>query len=525
MKNEIYIEKFFTSSFNPSTGEELGKFEITLEDELNRVITNARIAQTEWANLSVEERANKLKPVASYIADNSETLAQAISNENGKVLVDALATEVFPSALAVNYYCKNAKRFLKKKRIKSGNWLLSYKRSYLRKIPCGVVAVISPWNYPFGIPFHDIITALLSGNAVILKTANQSLLIGEALVKTFKIAELPEGLFTLVNMRGSEFGKIIFEQGIDKVFFTGSVSVGKELLKNAAQSLTPVSLELGGNDAMIVCEDADLDRAVNGAVWAAFQNSGQSCGGVERIYVQENVYEEFVTKLTEKTASLKLNSAINQEIEIGCMTTKDQRIIVEEHIADAVEKGAEVFRTQPESQLPVSHLSPAILTNVNHTMLAMSEETFGPTVGVMKFKNIDEAIKLANDSTYGLTGSVWSRNRKKAKKIAEQINAGAVLINDHLMSHGLAETPWGGFKDSGGSRSHGEFSFNSMTQTQVIVDDLLSFTKKELWWHPFSKKLFDGLKGILEFQFSTSIEKKVTGLTAFLKIVMRVFKK
>jgi len=418
-----------------------------------------------------------------------------------------------------------APKFLKDRKLPMGNIMFINKRSKIARVPFGVVGIISPWNYPFAIPFSEVIMALLAGNAVILKTATETQFVGHTLNKCMNSAGLPAGVFNYINMPGSVAGDAFLEAGVDKLFFTGSVAIGKYLMKKAAETLTPVSLELGGNDAMIVCEDADLKRAATGTIWAGFSNSGQSCGGVERIYVQRKVYDEFLGYLKKEIESLRIGPDTDFNVEIGAMATRRQMDTVNLHIKDALKKGAKVFaQKNPPSDLKGQFLPCTVLTNVNHEMLIMQHETFGPVVGVMPYDTIEEAIKLANDSYLGLTGSVWSKNRRKAIGIARKIEAGAMTINDHLMSHGLAETPWGGFKQSGIGRTHGDIGFAEMTEPQVLVNDILPFVRKNFWWTPYSPAIYDGLKGVVQVLYGKGIGVRLTGMLKLLRVFPRTFR-
>ncbi len=512
-----------TVCYNPATNQEIGRSSLTEVNELKDIVIKARTAQKEWAKLTVANRIKTVKKIREYLIVNTDKLAETISSDNGKTLIEAIATEIVPAAMAVSYYCKNAKKFLASKNTGIGNIILIYKRGKIIRIPFGVVGIISPWNYPFAIPFSEVVMALLAGNAVILKTASKTQMVGLELKNAIENAGFPKDLFHFVNLPGKIAGDALLESGIDKLFFTGSVSVGKSLMKKASETLTPVCLELGGNDAMIVCEDADPYRAAMGALWAGFQNAGQSCGGVERIYVHEKIYEPFMEILKSKIDNLKINIGNDYNSQMGCMTTTKQVDTVNLHIKDALEKGAEIFaQSKLPENLGKNFIPATVLTNVNHDMLVMKDETFGPVVGVMKYNRIDDAIKLANDSYLGLTGSVWSKNQKRAEKIAMQIKAGVVTINDHLMSHGLAETPWGGFKESGIGRTHGKLGFDEMTQPMVIVKDLLSFAKKQLWWHPYSEKIYSGMKGLLNLLYNKNILVKIKSSISLLKIFPRM---
>ncbi|MDY6824904.1 MAG: aldehyde dehydrogenase family protein [Thermodesulfobacteriota bacterium] len=514
-------------SYDKATGETIGHSPMTTKEELETIIARAREAQRLWAKTPVRKRAARIRKISREIVRQCDKLTVTISRDNGKTRTDALVAEVLPATLAVPYYAKNAKKLLKDRFLMPGNIALSNKVSRIVRVPFGVVGIISPWNYPFSIPFSEVIMALLAGNAVVLKTASETQMVGQALKTIMESAGLPPYVFNYVNMKGRVAGDAFLEGGVDKLFFTGSVPVGKYLMGKASETLTPVSLELGGNDAMIVCPDADLDRAAAGAVWAGFQNAGQSCGGVERIYVHKDIYDGFLARLKERTERLRVGYGCDFTTDIGVMTTERQVETVNDHVRDALDRGAEIFaRARADStgtrQLKNS-IAPMVLTNVTHNMKVMAEETFGPVVGVMKVDTIDDAIALANDSDLGLTGSVWSKNRKNAVAVARRIQAGAITINDHLMSHGLAEAPWGGFKKSSIGRTHGKIGFDEMTEPQVIVSDIMPFVKKNLWWHPHGRGVYDGLKGLLESMYGEKRSDRLKGALKILRLAPRMF--
>jgi len=514
-----------TQSINPATAEIIGNFPIHSPDELKQIIEKSRQAQKEWQSTPLKQRIKHIRKIGTYIFNHADRLSKVISEDNGKTIMEAFASEVFPSIMAINYDCKMAGKWLKDKRLKRSNIFFIYKRCNVTHLPWGVIGIISPWNYPFSIPFYQVIMGLLAGNAVILKTASETQVVGSILQECLESAKLPNDLFTHINMPGRVIGDAFLDLGIDKLFFTGSMAVGKKLMAKAAESLTPISLELGGNDAMIVCEDADLHRAVGGVLWAGFQNCGQSCGGIERIYVHESAYSDFIEILKNRVDLMRLGMGTNFEVDMGAMTTTNQIDTVNDHIEDALNKGAKITAKSalPENKNLLNFIPATVLTEVNHSMLVMTEESFGPVVGIMKYRTIDEAIALANDSSMGLTGSVWSNDRKKAEKIGREIQAGVITINDHLMTHGMPETPWGGFKDSGIGRCHGGIGFEEMTQPQLIAQDLLPWLKRYPWWHPYSEKSYLGIKGIMQFLYAKSLSAKMRGLIKFIKIVPGLF--
>ena len=490
------------------------------------MVFNAKRAQKQWGDFPLKTRVQYMKRVKDYIAGHADEIAEVISLANGKTLTDALATEVLPSIAAIDYYCNNVRKFMSDKKISPGALLFINKRSLAVRVPYGVVGIISPWNYPFSIPFSEVIMALLAGNTVLLKSASETGAVARLLKRCFESAALPEYVFNSVNMPGVIAGDAFLDAGIDKLFFTGSVKIGKYLMKQASKKLTPLVLELGGNDPMIVCRDADLDRAAAGAIWAGFSNAGQSCGGVERIYVHKSVYDDFLNILKYKVELLRMGGGQDFNTDIGPLSIERQVQKVNEHVAEALKKGAHIYaKSIVPKGLKGNFLPCLVMTGVNHDMLLMKEETFGPVVGVMPYDEIDEAVELANDSNLGLTASVWSKNSKKALQIARQIKAGVVTINDHLMSHGIAATPWGGFKESGIGRTHGEAGFLELTQLQVIVNDIMPFSRRNFWWHPNSKKAYDGIKGALLFFYGKGVAKRLGGLKNLLKVFPSTFRR
>lgn len=524
--NSTATEQTITICTSPASGEVLGTSPLHTREDVARAISAARQAQHYWQAIPPRQRAKIILRIRNYIVQHVDSLAEIISRDSGKVRIDALTTEVLAAAMAVDYYSRNTTKFLKDKTIRPASILLFNKRNRITRIPYGVVGIISPWNYPFSIPFSGVIMNLLAGNGVLLKTASETQHIGLALKECIESAGLPDGLFHYLNLPGRIAGDAFLQEGVDKLFFTGSVAVGKYLMKKASETLTPLCLELGGNDAMIVCPDADLHRASSGAVWAGLSNSGQSCAGVERIYVHEKIYDPFMVLLKQKVEGLRVGADIDFNCDIGLMTTTPQIVTVQKHIDDALQKGAQIFA---QASLPAGNqnqhaLAPTVLCNVNHDMLVMKDETFGPVLAVMKVATIEEAIALANDSYLGLTGSVWSRDHKKARSIARQVQAGVVTINDHLMSHGMPETPWGGFKQSGLGRTHGQMGFDEGTQPKVIIDDFLPGVKKNFWWHPYDERLYTGIKSTLTVLYGKGVIERSRALWRSFKSYLRTFR-
>jgi succinate-semialdehyde dehydrogenase/glutarate-semialdehyde dehydrogenase len=511
---------------NPATGETIGVAKENSVEDLARAVRSARDAQPAWAALDVKARARFVRAMRDYIACHVDEVSETISRSTGKTRIDALSTEVLPSAMAANYYAKIAPRVHKSSVIERGNILLFNKVSYLTHVPFGVIGIISPWNYPFSIPFHEVVMALLAGNAVILKVATQVQLVGEELAKVVMASGLPAGLFHLIHMPGPVAGTAMLDAGVNKLFFTGGTVVGKELMAKAAHTLTPVVLELGGNDAMIVLDDANPDRAAGGAIWAGLSNAGQSCAAVERVYVERGIYDAFRERVVRQVQALRIGADTAFEVDIGSLTQNQQKEKVEELVRDAVVKGAKIACRRDVPDGMGTHFFPLmVLEDVNGSMLVMKEEVFGPVLALERVRDEDEAVQKANASEYGLSASVWSRSARRARRVAERLEAGTVTINDHLMTHGMAETPWGGFKSSGIGRSHGEIGFLEMSQPRVLIADRLHRLPRNMWWYPHGRKVYNGLKSALTVLYGKGLFVRIGAALRVGRLFMRSFTK
>lgn len=491
-----------TLSINPATLGENGRVANTDMETMPKIFRRARDAQQAWAETDYSHRATYVRRMRDYILDHADEIAEVISTDNGKTRTDAMTTEVMPCTLACNWYGKHAGRVLAPRSMFAAmaSLVFYWKRHSLHRVPLGVVGIISPWNYPLSIPFGEVIMGLMAGNAVILKVATATPRVGETIEKIVRAGGLPEGLFQHVVASGGAVSTALLENGVDKIFFTGSVPVGKSLMAAAAPTLTPLSLELGGNDPMLVLADADLELASNGAAWAGYQNAGQSCGGVERIYVHESVYEPFIDLLSRKTAALTHGADSQFNVDMGAMTTENQLNTVREHVQDALDKGATIAAQSRRFGSEEGWYHPAtLLTGVDHSMRVMQEETFGPVLAVMKFSNVEEAVQLANDSDLALTSSIWSRNKAVARELALRLESGTTTINDHLYTHGMSEIPWGGWKLSGIGRTHGAAGLEEMTHLKVVNWDLMGGHKRNLWWYPLNETTYKAVKNAMHF--------------------------
>jgi succinate-semialdehyde dehydrogenase/glutarate-semialdehyde dehydrogenase len=482
-------------SYDPGTGQEIGRAPLASPAEVKEAVLKARQAQPAWASLSYRQRARIILRARELMLAERDELALLISQETGKPVAEAISMELVPTLDAMHYFAHAAADLLRPQKIDIGQYGLMGRSSSIVFRPLGVIGIISPWNFPLATPADEVVMALMAGNAVVLKPSELTPLIALKLGDIFTQAGLPPGLLNIATGDGST-GRALVDARVDKIMFTGSVATGKRVAEAAAKYLTPVVLELGGKDPMIVLEDADLQNAARAAVWGAFANSGQACASVERCYVQESIAQKFIEQVVTETRSLKQGLGTDTDIDVGAMSNENQLQIVADHVNDAKQRGAKVLAGgQRASNRAGLFYEPTVLTNVDHDMTIMRDETFGPVLPVMTFKTEDEAIKLANDSIYGLTASVWTKNISKGRRIAERIDAGTVMVNEVVYTHGIAQTPWGGIKNSGYGRTHGRMGLLELVHPQHIHVNRVSFLP-DLWWFRYSaqaSRLFGGL--------------------------------
>jgi acyl-CoA reductase-like NAD-dependent aldehyde dehydrogenase len=491
------------------------------EKQLAGIVAEAREAQAAWAKVPVKRRAVYVRAMRDRIAARADGICELILHATGKTRIDAMTTEVLPLALAASWYAKAAPRVMRSRRIRGGHPFFFFKSSRVERVPWGVVGIISPWNYPFGIPLHDVMTALLAGNAVILKAATQTQSVGEAVADVVKSSGLPEGLFHLVSMPGRLAGRAMIAASVDKLCFTGSTETGRDVMRTAAEGPVPVSLELGGSDPMIVLEDANLDRAVGGALWAGASNAGQSCCAVERVFVVEKVYAKFREKLVKATAGLRVGPDRDFNVDVGSLSSPAQKKKVDGIVKEALAHGARIIASSGQSEglfHPVQILEPG-----DEPIKALHEEIFGPVIVLAKVRDEAEAIARANDSPYGLSASVWTRSHRRGKRVASQLDVGTVTLNDHMMSHGMAETPWGGCKGSGFSRTHGEAGLMEMSRIRVTVRDRMHRAPRAMWWHPHSRSVYEGFRAGLTALYGRGLGRRLSALVRFVRLFLRSF--
>ncbi|HEV2812521.1 MAG TPA: aldehyde dehydrogenase family protein [Solirubrobacteraceae bacterium] len=469
---------------NPATGREVGRVPNLSADEVAELARKGRAAQPGWEALGFEGRARIMLRAQKWVLDNSERVIQTIVSETGKTYEDAQLAEISYAAAGFGFWAKNAGEYLADEKVKASSPLVAGRKLYRRFAPLGLVGVIGPWNYPLTNSFGDCIPAMMAGNAVILKPSEETPLTSLLMAEAMRECGLPADVLQIATGRG-ETGAALVDEA-DMIMFTGSTATGKKVMAKAAETLTPVSLELGGKDPMIILSDADVERAANAALYYSMQNSGQTCISTERVYVEAPVYDEFVAKITEKARELRQGdpSGGPGSVEVGAITFPKQMEIIEDHVKDAVEKGARIVTGGHRRAGEGQFFEPTIMVDVDHTMKAMTEETFGPTLPIMKVADTEEAIRLANDSPYGLAASVFGKDVRRAEQVARRLEAGAVVVNDAMLNYSVMELPMGGWKASGLGSRHGANGIRKYCAEQAIM--LTRFAlKKDLHMFPY----------------------------------------
>jgi succinate-semialdehyde dehydrogenase/glutarate-semialdehyde dehydrogenase len=480
-------------SFNPATGERIGTVATTAPEEVQAVVDAVAKVQPFWAELTLAARGRYLERTAQVLIDESDDIRDLISREQGKPRNEAFSMEVLPTIDALKWIAGAGREILADEKIPMPQLFLKTKSSAFTYEPLGVIGIIAPWNYPWSIPFGEVALALMAGNGVVLKPASLTPLIGERIVRAFERAGVPEGLIRAIHGPGA--GQALVRSSVNKVFFTGSVESGRSVGEECARQMKGSVLELGGKDAMIVLSDANIDHAIAGAVWGGFANAGQTCSGIERVYVLREVSERFISGVIGAARGLRVGDPMGWETEIGPMVSRDQFELVAELVDDAVAAGASLRCGGPIEvpELPdAAFYAPTVLTGVNHEMRIMREEIFGPVVPIVVVDSEDEALSLANDSRFGLGASVWTSDRSKGERIARELEAGMVWINDHMFSHGACQCSWGGVKDSGLGRTHSKFGLYECVNVKLRVWEPSKL--RDPWWHPYDETLGRALR-------------------------------
>ena len=486
-------KKSTLESFNPATGELVGTVDTIIPANVQGIVDEVAEVQPFWAQLSLEDRARYMRRAGDVLLNEIDDVAALLTAEQGKPRVEAYTMELLPTVDACKWIADEGPDILSDERVPMPQAFLKTKRSKFIYEPLGVVGVIGPWNYPWTIPFSEVAIALMCGNGVVLKPASLTPLIGERIQSIFDKAGFPEGLVRTVH-GGGRIGDALVKSSASKIFFTGSVEVGYKVGVACAKRMKGSVLELGGKDPAIVCADADLANAISGTVWGGFANGGQTCTGIERVYVHESVADEYIEGVVRETERLTVGDPTDWQTEIGPMTSTDQADIVEELVADAVKNGAKKVtggKTKVKG-MKGRFIAPTVLTGVTHDMRIMKEEIFGPVLPIVTVSSESEAIELANDSQFGLGASVWTRDQGKGERMARQIESGMVWTNDHSFSHGACQCAWGGVKDSGLGRSHSKFGFYECVNVKQTSYE--PGWTRDFWWQPYDAELGQAIR-------------------------------
>ncbi len=481
---------------SPIDGLALGSFAGTSPETIQQQLQAARLAARRWATVDTNQRSRQLARINPIIMAELDAICDVISRTTGKVHTEALLGEIYPVLDLVRYYQKNAVRILCHQGVPTSPFAFPGATAGISRQPYGVVAVISPWNFPFQLSIIPMLSALFAGNAVILKMSELSLPIGQLLIGLFKQLDLPEGLVQWAIGDG-ETGAQLIDAAPDLVFFTGGLETGRAVMQRAARHPVPVLLELGGKDAMLVFADAHLQRACAAALYGAFSHSGQVCIAVERLYVQQDCHDDFLHLLLAATAQLTIGHGAAGDL--GAMTSERQFAIVQAHYQDALAKGA---KASGPLERQGNYVRPVVLWNVRQDMRVMREETFGPLLPILPFTDEAEAVRLANDSDFGLNASIWSRDIAKATRVARQLQVGMWAINDVLKNAGHPGLPFGGVKKSGFGRYHGAEGLRNFTYPVSGLTSRSTFPKEPNWF-PYSEARYQQFKGYLDFVYGT----------------------
>jgi acyl-CoA reductase-like NAD-dependent aldehyde dehydrogenase len=490
---------------NPADGSLLATLGADSPQRVGEVVSRVRAAQPEWEALGNKGRARWLGKLRDWLLDNEAEIAETMQAETGKVHADAASEAVYLTDL-INFYGRKAGKYIGEQRIPAHSPLLKVKRLRIQYRPYPVVGVISPWNFPLILSAGDAIPALQAGCAVVIKPSHITPLALGRLVEGWKREVGGPDVFDLVN-GGAETGTALVDEA-DFIQFTGSDVTGKKVMARAAGSLTPVSLELGGKDPMIVLDGADLERAVNAATWGAFVNSGQVCTSVERLYVEEGIYDEFMRRFAEEVGKLRQGiDGPEYGSEVGAMIYPPQIETIEAHVDDARRRGARVVTGGERKQGAGEWYPPTVIADADHSMKVMRDETFGPVVGVMKVPGAEEAVRLANDTRYGLSGSVFGP-RREAEAVARRLEVGSANVNDVLVSFLATDVPMGGWKESGIGFRHGEFGIRKFVRPESLVITRFG-GKREPLYFPYTLERRNLIRRLARFVNARGLRRRL----------------
>ena len=503
-------------SVDPATGHKNAEVNATPLHQIPEMLTAARKAFESWHTSELKTRQWIIARFRNILLDERDEIARLITREMGRPLAESLAVELEACLDLVDYELKAAGRILKDRRVPLHNIFFLRRGSRVMPLALGVFGIISPWNWPLLIPLGCIVPALLAGNCVIHKHSEVTPLLSEKMLDMFENAGLPDHVFQIVQGDGHA-GHALAGSGVDKIFFTGSTSVGVKVMETAAHSLTPVVLELGGQDAAIVCRDADIACAASGLVWGAFMNAGQNCNSVERIYVDRSVAGQFRDQFIAGTLKLRSGNGLSADTDMGPLATRKQIRKMGHLKRHARSRGARLLTGgRTVSGKPGFFHEPTVFWYEGKLSSPWDDEVFGPLVSITPFETEEEAVRLANANQFGLTASVWTKNRKKGHAIARRLETGTVMINDCIVSFGMPEAGWTGIKKSGIGYMHGRKGFEEMVCLKYVNWDP-QYRRQKYWWFPVSGSMIEGMKAGMTFLYDRHVFRKARALPRVLR--------
>ncbi|GFZ11495.1 aldehyde dehydrogenase 22A1 [Actinidia rufa] len=514
--------------YEPATMKYLGYFSELKPDEVKERVTQARKAQKIWAESSFKQRRQFLRILLKYIIEHQELICEISSRDTGKTMVDASLGEIMTTCEKITWLLSEGERWLRPEYRSCGRSML-HKTSKVEFYPLGVIGAIVSWNYPFHNIFNPMLAAVFSGNGIVIKVSEHASWSGCFYLRIIQAAlaavGAPENLVDVIT-GFAETGEALVSS-VDKVIFVGSPGVGRMIMRNAAETLTPVTLELGGKDSFIVCEDVDVPHVAQVAVRAALQSSGQNCAGAERFYVHWNIYSSFVAEVVKIVKSVTAGPPLAGKYDMGAICMQEHSEKLQSLVNDALDKGAEIVGRGSVGNIGAGavdqYFPPTVIVNVNHTMKLLQEEAFGPILPIMKFSSDEEAVKLANDSKYGLGCAVFSGNQRRAKRIASQIVCGVAAINDFASNYMCQSLPFGGIKDSGFGRFAGVEGLRACCLVKSVVEDR--------WWpyiktkipkiiqYPVAENGFEFQESLVEALYGLNVWDRLRALVNVLKLL------
>lgn len=499
---------------NPATGAVLAELPEASPEDVRAAVARARAAQPAWADLPVRERLARLDRFRALLLNDRLGMAEQVTRETGKPLTEALGVDVLIALDVAKWVVQNAERILAPEVVKLGNPLFVGRTSRIERAALGVVAVVSPWNYPLAIPASNALHALAAGNAVVLKPASLTPLTALRMAKLLHDAGVPPDVMQVVVGSGRVTGEALLDADIDHLVFTGSVPVGKTVEKRLRERSVISCMELGGSDPALVLRDAPYEHALKGVLWGRFTNSGETCAATKRAYVHRSLYDRFVADAAREVAALRLGDPMRPDTDVGPLTDPHS---VEEMVAfveDATKRGARVLcggKARPD--LGPHWFEPTVLVDVPPGARVLTEETFGPILPVVPFDDEEDAVRMANATPFGLSASIWTRDLERGQALARRIDAGTVTINDVAYTYAANETPWGGVKDSGHGRTHGKWGLLEMTRMRHVNVVPAKRPVGQTWWFPYGPSLRDFFDKGAQFLYGDAGDKARTSMS------------